>query len=177
MRRLFILLLVALLAGVGVVAMIETEPGYVLVSYGNYTLETSVWVGAVLLLLVVLVIYFGLALLSRLVHSPKSMSGWLDSRRTHRDAKLTNRGLINFFLDKARKGHHVSPVNSGFFKYDGLGWTSDGPLHFHSNFVRAIVTIADKQIINRILVDPDQLQTLLTNSIDKGLEVFNTGRP
>ena len=66
MRKLFLLLLVALLAGVGVVAMIETEPGYVLVSYGNYTLETSVWVGAVLLLLLMLTIYFGLGFLSRL---------------------------------------------------------------------------------------------------------------
>ncbi len=96
MRRLFLLLLVALLAGVGVVAMIETEPGYVLVSYGNYTLETSVWVGSVLMLLFVFIIYFGFGVLGRLLRSPSSMSGWLDNRRSHRDARLTNRGLINF---------------------------------------------------------------------------------
>ena len=39
MRRIFAIVLVALLLGVGVVALIETDPGYVLVAYGNYTLE------------------------------------------------------------------------------------------------------------------------------------------
>ena len=41
MRKLFVLILIALLLGVGIVAVIETDPGYVLLSYGNYTLETS----------------------------------------------------------------------------------------------------------------------------------------
>ena len=44
MRKIFVLILIALLLGVGVVAVIETDPGYVLVAYGNYTLETSLWV-------------------------------------------------------------------------------------------------------------------------------------
>jgi HemY protein len=54
MRKLFVVALVALLVGVGIVALIQTDPGYVLVSYGNYTLETSLWVGLLLLLLLVL---------------------------------------------------------------------------------------------------------------------------
>ena len=54
MRKLFAITLVALLLGVGIVAVIETDPGYVLVSYANYTLETSLWVGLLLLLLSVL---------------------------------------------------------------------------------------------------------------------------
>ena len=45
MRKLFAVTLFALLLGVGVIALIETDPGYVLVAYGNYTLETSLWVG------------------------------------------------------------------------------------------------------------------------------------
>ncbi len=44
MRKLFIISLVALLLGVGVVALIEADPGYVLLSFGNYTLEASLWV-------------------------------------------------------------------------------------------------------------------------------------
>jgi HemY protein len=57
MRKLFAVVLFALLLGVGVVAVIETDPGYVLVSYGNYSLETSLWVGLLLILLLVLTVY------------------------------------------------------------------------------------------------------------------------
>jgi HemY protein len=49
MGRLFIVALLALLAGVGIVALIETEPGYLLIAYGGYTVETSFWVGIVLI--------------------------------------------------------------------------------------------------------------------------------
>ena len=49
MRKLFALVLIALLLGVGVVALIETDPGYLLLAYGDYTLESSLWVGVVLL--------------------------------------------------------------------------------------------------------------------------------
>ena len=45
MRKLFAIALVTLLLGAGIVGIIETDPGYVLVAYGNYTLEASLWVG------------------------------------------------------------------------------------------------------------------------------------
>ena len=44
MRKLFALVLIALLLGVGVVAVIETDPGYLLMAYGDYPLESSPWV-------------------------------------------------------------------------------------------------------------------------------------
>ena len=67
MRKIFAIVLVALLLGVGVVALIETDPGYVLVAYGNYTMETSLWVGLLLLLLLTFLIYALLRLVYRLV--------------------------------------------------------------------------------------------------------------
>ena len=53
MRTLFAFTLLALLLGVGAVALIETDPGYVLVAYGPYTVETSLWVGILLMLFIV----------------------------------------------------------------------------------------------------------------------------
>ena len=50
MRRLFLMLLLTLLAAVGLVALIERDPGYILVSWGLTTIETSLWVGRLLLL-------------------------------------------------------------------------------------------------------------------------------
>ncbi len=96
MRKIFILALAALLLGVGVVAVIETDPGYILVSYGNYTLETSVWVGLVLLVLATLLVYLVVRLVHRLVAGQHSLVDWLGSRKTRRSARLTNRGIISY---------------------------------------------------------------------------------
>ena len=77
MRKIFTLILIALLLGVGVVAMIETEPGYLLLAYGDYTLESSLWVGLVLIVLATLLLY-GLVALLRRVLGGKSrwLAGW-----------------------------------------------------------------------------------------------------
>ena len=96
MRKLFALILVALLLGVGVVAMIETDPGYLLLAYGDYTLESSLWVGLVLLVLSVLVLYGLIALIRRLLGGQKSLAGWWGSRRARKSARLTRRGVVNF---------------------------------------------------------------------------------
>ena len=96
MRRVFAYALVALLLGVAVVALIETDPGYVLVAYGHYTLETSLWVGILLLALFTLVVYVTLRLVRRLLSGQHMLSGWFSDRKSRQSARLTNRGLINF---------------------------------------------------------------------------------
>lgn len=96
MRKLLLLALLALLLGVGVVALIENHPGYVLIAYGHYTIETSLWVGIVLLLLLTFVLYAAFALLRKLFSGQKSVAGWLGKRKARRASRLTHRGLINF---------------------------------------------------------------------------------
>lgn len=96
MRRIFTIVLIALLLGVGVVALIETDPGYVLVAYGNYTLESSLWVGILLLFAFVLVTYLLMRLIYRLIGGQRSLVSWLGTRKAHHASRLTNRGLIYF---------------------------------------------------------------------------------
>ena len=96
MGGLFFVALLALLAGVGIVALIETEPGYLLIAYGGYTVETSFWVGIVLIATVVLLLYALLRFLHRLLSSPSSMLNWAGARRLRQSARLTNRGLVSF---------------------------------------------------------------------------------
>lgn len=96
MRKIFTLTLIALLLGVGVVATIETEPGYLLLAYGDYTLESSLWVGLVLIVLATVLLYGLIALLRRVMGGKKSLTGWLGSRRARQAARLTDRGLISF---------------------------------------------------------------------------------
>jgi len=96
MRKLFALALVALLLGVGIVAVIQTDPGYVLVAYGNYTLESSLWVGLLLLLLFVVLVFLLLRLTYRIVGGQRSLFSWLDARKARNAHRLSNRGLISF---------------------------------------------------------------------------------
>lgn len=96
MRRLFATALVALLVGVGIVVVIETDPGYVLVAYGNYTLESSLWIGLALLLLLVLAIFLLLRLVYRIVGGRRSLFSWLDARKVRNAQRLSTQGLINF---------------------------------------------------------------------------------
>ncbi|RLQ20981.1 heme biosynthesis protein HemY [Seongchinamella sediminis] len=96
MRRLFALVLIALLLGVGIVAVIETDPGYVLIAYGNYTLETSLWVGIVLLALFTLAVYLLLRLIRRLLGGQQSLASWIGGRRARAASRLTTRGMISY---------------------------------------------------------------------------------
>ncbi len=82
MRRLLVLILLMLLGGVGLIALIERDAGYVLVSYGHTTVETSVWVGMLLVLLVYGVFYLIFRLLGRLLATRGIFSDWM-SRRSY----------------------------------------------------------------------------------------------
>jgi HemY protein len=94
--RLFLVALLALVAGVGIVALIETEPGYLLIAYGGYTVESSFWVGIVLIAALVLALYATVRFLHRLFSSPASMLSWASERRLRQSSRLTSRGLVNF---------------------------------------------------------------------------------
>ena len=95
MRKLFIIILIALLAGVAVVALIETDPGYVLLSYGNYTLESSLWVGLLVLALFTFAVYVLLRLMRKALAGQSSLAGWLGNRQSRKSSRLTNQGLFS----------------------------------------------------------------------------------
>ena len=65
MKRIFIGCLLALVASAALVAVIEYDPGYVLVSIGYYTLESTLVVSLVALLLLVLLVYGTITLVRR----------------------------------------------------------------------------------------------------------------
>jgi HemY protein len=84
-RRLFLLVLATLLAAVGLVALIEADPGYVLVSYGLHTMETSLWVGLLLLLVFNLLFYYLWRSLHRLLATRGALNNWLSMRAYGRE--------------------------------------------------------------------------------------------
>ncbi len=96
MRTLVLLALVGLLIGAALIALIEQDPGYVFVSVGSITLETSVWVALLLLLLVMTCIVGIWRLLMGILRGRRVISAWLGGRKHRNAAALTNRGLISF---------------------------------------------------------------------------------
>jgi HemY protein len=96
MRKLYLLALLALVLSVGVVALIEREPGYVLVSYGHYTIESSLWVALALAVVALLLAYALLRLIHALLLSPFTLSQWFSGRREGRSAETTQRGVVKF---------------------------------------------------------------------------------
>lgn len=96
MRRLFVLILMALLLGVGIVAVIETDPGYVMLAYGNHTLESSLWVGLLLLMLFAFAIFFLVWVFYRLLSGQRSFFSWIGTRQHGQAQRNTTRGLISY---------------------------------------------------------------------------------
>ncbi len=86
-----LLALVALLASVTVALVALPDPGYVLLGYGKYSVETSL-----LVLVVVLgLLYLGLRLLAGLWHVPAKLQYWGGERHNRRLQRLFNGAVID----------------------------------------------------------------------------------
>jgi HemY protein len=86
-----LLALMALLASVTVALVALPDPGYVLLGYGKYSVETSL-----LVLLVLLgVLYLGLRLLAGLWHVPAKVQHWESQRHNQRLQRLFNGAVID----------------------------------------------------------------------------------
>lgn len=96
MRRFLLVITFGLLAGAGLIALIEQDPGLVVVSYGQTTLETSVWLALLLWLLLWWLMVQALRLLRGTFKLRGAFSGWLGGRKVRHAAALTNRGLISY---------------------------------------------------------------------------------
>ena len=94
MKRLFIACLVILLLAVGLVAAIEYDTGYLLLSYGNYTLESSVWVGLLFFLLLFAVVYGFFSFIRRTVNTSTRLGDWFSGRGSRKNQLQTTRGYI-----------------------------------------------------------------------------------
>lgn len=96
MKRLLLTALGVLLGSSLLVLAVRQDPGYVLIAYGNYQLETSVWVGLLVFLLLVFLGYILVALLRRTLSSRHHVGNWLGNRRYQKSLRQTNQGLIAY---------------------------------------------------------------------------------
>ena len=90
----FIILLIAIVLGGLVGTLIVRDPGYVLVSYETYVLETSLWVALIILVLAYVAIRLTALLLKGGLRTSVGLSNWRVGRRTNAARSKTLRGLL-----------------------------------------------------------------------------------
>ena len=94
MRRLFLLLLGALLIG-GLLSLgFQYDTGYIRISLGNYLIETNFWIGVLLILVVILALQFTLSMIRRLRSGSGIVSTWLNQSAERRARRRTTQGLL-----------------------------------------------------------------------------------
>ncbi len=96
MKRFFIACLLVLVFSVLLVLAIEYDPGYLLLSYGHYTLESSIWVGLVVFLVLFALVYGFFSVIRRSINSRNALGKWFSSRGYRHSQQKTTQGLIAF---------------------------------------------------------------------------------
>lgn len=157
MKRWFIASLVVLVASVAIVMAMQYDTGYLLISYGKYTLESSVWVGLVFFLLLFAVIYGSFSLLRRSIHGSRAMRTWLSGRHSRRSQEQTTRGLIAFIEGNWRSSRNM---------LDKAAAKSETPLINYLIAARASHALGDEQQTKHYLKLADQSTTGASIAVD-----------
>ena len=105
MIRAFLVFLL-LLASVWLGIQLQHDPGYVLVAINQWTIETTVCVAAVVLILTFVILHTLLLLSHWIIHLPTSWGNWLAKRRIQQAQAKTRQGLIEF-----SEGHWLQAKN------------------------------------------------------------------
>ena len=104
-RALVILLVVVVVAGY-LGTLIAQDPGYVLIAYGEYSMQTSLWVMLGLVLAITLLVYLALRVTGIIRRVPAAYLGWRGHQQTQRASNLTIKGqklLAEGEYQRARK--------------------------------------------------------------------------
>ncbi len=82
------------LAGAGIGVVLSRDSGYVLLSFGNYTIETSLALLLMFLVAVFGALYFGIRVIVRTRHLPQNVRDWKQRRGSRLAQQAMTRGLL-----------------------------------------------------------------------------------
>jgi HemY protein len=92
--KLLVAIVAALVLGSALIWAANFEPGFVLLQYGSWSLETSLIVFSFAMMVLLLVAYFSLRSLVILKQTPQRISAWTEAKRHKRAGQALTRGLI-----------------------------------------------------------------------------------
>lgn len=89
-----IIILIALLAGASIILIAEYEPGYVMLQYGNWSLETSIIVLSVAFIVLLIAGYMLLRSLVLVKRVPQNLTKWKQTNQHKKANNALTKGLI-----------------------------------------------------------------------------------
>jgi len=92
--KLLILTILMISAGMALAFLVREDAGYVLLGYGNYSIETSMVIFAVASIAIIFTSYFLIRLLGAIFYAPSRIGKWQGQRRDRVAATALSRGLL-----------------------------------------------------------------------------------
>ena len=106
MARFSLYLVCGLVLGAVLVNAISQDPGYLLVTWGDWQVETSVWLALSALMLALVLLWFILRALAATLRVPRALRRWLGLRSARGAQRRADKGLAAFF-----EGHWLSLIH------------------------------------------------------------------
>jgi HemY protein len=103
MRSLLIWVAVLLLGGAALIELIDSDPGYVLISIWQTRIELSFWLAIIILLASGCAVALVLSVVRSSLQSTNSILGRLFNGSARRSAKQTSQGLLDFLEGNWKK--------------------------------------------------------------------------
>ena len=95
MVKLIVYILILAVVVLGAYLLVLDDPGFVLIKYGDFSVETTLAFGVVAMIMVMIVIHLALKLLRGILRLPDSMKKQSQNRRFAKSRRLLNQGLID----------------------------------------------------------------------------------
>jgi len=92
--KLLIKLILTICAGIALAFVVRDDPGYVLLGFDKYSIETSLVIFIAASLVVIFVSYFLIRLLGLVFHAPSHIGKWQNHRRDRVATTALTRGLL-----------------------------------------------------------------------------------
>lgn len=138
---------IILLASVFIGIQLKEDPGYVLIAINHWTIETTLSVTLIGLLLLFIFIHLFLQLCNYVVTMPRTISQWNSRRLAHKAQATTRQGLIEYsegYWQKARN-HLIQALPN-----------TDTPLLNYLTAARAAQKMGDSQLRDHYLREAQQ---------------------
>lgn len=142
MKRLFLAALTTLLIAAALAAAISSDAGYVLIAFGNYTLETTAWVGLALLLATLIAMYVLAMLLHGSWRHGSRLARWRGDRSNRQSRRQTARGLLALSEGQFARALHL---------LDRAAAKAEDPVLNHLMAARASAALNDSEQTQRYL--------------------------
>ncbi len=95
MVKLIVSLLIFVILALGAVLLVRDDPGFLLLRYRDYSIETSLAFALVALIVAVIAIYYALKFLRGIWRLPRTVRGQSQNRRYAKARRQLNQGLID----------------------------------------------------------------------------------